>query len=103
MRTYSLPEFLSRRSKRCISIFTTSTIPEMSKSAPPRSSLRNSNIFHNRMLLRCRLLRLLLAGIAGGCLAHSVCALDPARTISQYVHEQFGTDRGFLGGTVYAI
>lgn len=30
-------------------------------------------------------------------------ALDSTRTIAQYVHEKWGADRGFIGGTVYAI
>ncbi len=30
-------------------------------------------------------------------------ALDPARTISQYVHDHWGSDRGFVGGAVFAI
>ena len=30
-------------------------------------------------------------------------ALDPGRSISQYVHAQWGADRGFLGGTIYAM
>ncbi len=45
----------------------------------------------------------LLAGLTGICLVHEACALDPARAMSQYVHESWGTDRGFLGGAVYAI
>jgi ligand-binding sensor domain-containing protein len=29
--------------------------------------------------------------------------LDPARRISQYVHDKWGEDKGFLGGKIYAI
>ncbi|MCU1252624.1 MAG: putative two-component system sensor kinase [Edaphobacter sp.] len=45
----------------------------------------------------------LLAGVAGICLVNAACALDPARAVSQYVHDKWGASRGFLGGTVYAI
>ena len=45
----------------------------------------------------------LLAGLTGICLVHEALALDPAKAMSQYVHESWGTDRGFLGGAVYAI
>jgi len=44
-----------------------------------------------------------LAGIAGLCLSHAACALDPAKDISQYVHDRWGTESGFLGGAVLAI
>jgi signal transduction histidine kinase/ligand-binding sensor domain-containing protein len=30
-------------------------------------------------------------------------ALDPSRSLSQYVHKSWNADNGFLGGTVYAI
>jgi signal transduction histidine kinase/ligand-binding sensor domain-containing protein len=45
----------------------------------------------------------LLAGIASICLVNAAFALDPTRAVSQYVHDRWGTDRGFVGGTVYAI
>jgi len=45
----------------------------------------------------------LLAGIAATCLVNAACALDSARAVSQYVHDKWGANRGFLGGTVYAI
>src|SRR5258707_6722472 len=45
----------------------------------------------------------LVAAVAGICLVNAACALDPARAVSQYVHDKWGANRGFLGGTVYAI
>lgn len=30
-------------------------------------------------------------------------ALDPSRSVSQYIHEKWGEDRGFVGGAIYAI
>jgi len=50
-----------------------------------------------------RLRGCLLAGIASICLVNAAFALDPTRAVSQYVHDRWGTDRGFVGGTVYAI
>lgn len=45
----------------------------------------------------------LLAGIAAFWLASAACALDPAKDISQYVHDRWGADKGFVGGAVFAI
>ena len=55
------------------------------------------------MIQRTWLRGCLLAGVAGICLVNAACALDPARAVSQYVHDKWGANRGFLGGTVYAI
>ena len=45
----------------------------------------------------------LLAGIAGICLVNAACALDSTKAMSQYIHEKWGAERGYLGGSVYAI
>lgn len=45
----------------------------------------------------------LLAGFVVICLVKSAFALDPNRTISQYVLDKWGPDRGFVGGAIYAI
>lgn len=37
------------------------------------------------------------------CLANAARALDPAKAISQYIHQRWGTDNGFPGGSVLAI
>ena len=37
------------------------------------------------------------------CLAHTAAAIDPNRDLSQYIHDQWGTSKGFPGGQVYAI
>lgn len=34
---------------------------------------------------------------------HAALALDPGRSLSQYVHDRWGADKGFVGGAVYAI
>src|SRR5438270_2799307 len=55
------------------------------------------------MIQRNWLGRCLLAVIPGICLVNAASALDSARAVSQYVHDKWGEDRGFLGGAVYAI
>jgi ligand-binding sensor domain-containing protein/signal transduction histidine kinase len=35
--------------------------------------------------------------------ANPALALDPGKAVSQYIHDRWGADRGFLGGAVYAI
>jgi len=50
-----------------------------------------------------RLRGFLLAGLAGICLVNAAWALDPTRAMSQYLHDKWGAERGFLGGGVYAI
>jgi len=37
------------------------------------------------------------------CLAHTTAAIDPNRDLSQYIHDQWGSAKGFPGGQVYAI
>ena len=45
----------------------------------------------------------LLTWIVGICCVNAAFALDPSRDLSQYVRDKWEADRGFLGGTVYAI
>src|SRR5258705_405539 len=54
--------------------------------------------FGRRWLIRCA-----MAALAGVCFAVSASALDPIRTVSQYLHDSWGTERGFPGGTITAI
>jgi PAS domain S-box-containing protein len=49
------------------------------------------------------LLRRAFAGLVGVCFAASAFALDPARTLSQYLHDSWGTERGWPGGSITAI
>ena len=44
-----------------------------------------------------------LAAVTGSCFLHPAFALDSGKAMSQYVHDAWGADRGFLGGAVYAI
>jgi signal transduction histidine kinase/streptogramin lyase len=55
------------------------------------------------MIQRTWLRGFLLAGVVGVCLVNAACALDSSRAVSQYVHDKWGPNRGFLGGAVYAI
>jgi signal transduction histidine kinase/ligand-binding sensor domain-containing protein len=65
--------------------------------------LRDSNTFRNRMIHRNWLCGLLLTVLAGICFVNRAYALDSARAMSQYVHDKWGVERGFVGGAVYAI
>src|SRR5271155_3525440 len=86
-----------------ISVFTTTIIPKVSCNSLLRSLLKDSNTFRNRMIQGNRLRGFLLAGLAGICLVNAAWALDPTRAMSQYLHDKWGAERGFLGGGVYAI
>src|SRR5712672_2019492 len=55
------------------------------------------------MIRRTWLRSCLLAGVTGICLINPASALDPGRAVSQYVHDKWGANRGFVGGTVYAV
>src|ERR1700761_6475069 len=55
------------------------------------------------MAQKRQLLRGLITGLAILCLVNAAFGLDPARRISQYVHDKWGEDKGFLGGRIYAI
>jgi len=52
---------------------------------------------------RHRLRKGLINGIALLCLVNTAFGLDPTRKISQYVHDRWGQDKGFIGGRIYAI
>jgi ligand-binding sensor domain-containing protein len=55
------------------------------------------------MMQRHRLRRGLINAIALLCLVNAAFGLDPTRRISQYVHDKWGEDKGFVGGRIYAI
>ncbi len=44
-----------------------------------------------------------MAGVVVVCLACPLRAIDPGRMLSQYMREQWGSERGFTGGAVTAI
>jgi ligand-binding sensor domain-containing protein len=55
------------------------------------------------MMQTHRLRKGLINGIALLCLVNAAFGLDAARRISQYVHDKWGEDKGFIGGRIYAI
>jgi ligand-binding sensor domain-containing protein/signal transduction histidine kinase len=55
------------------------------------------------MMQRRRLRRGLINGIALLCFVKVAFGLDPTRKISQYLHDKWGEDKGFIGGRIYAI
>lgn len=68
-----------------------------------KSSSTNSNTSHDSGRLRWRLLGLAVAGLVVVCHSNPVCAIDPNRTLPQYIHESWGTEKGLPGGTVTSI
>ncbi len=50
------------------------------------------------MLLRCA-----IAGLAALWFVVSAFAVDPTRTVSQYLHDSWRTERGWPGGSITAI
>ena len=65
--------------------------------------MRNSNIFRKGSFGRRWLFKWTAAGLAAVCFAVSASAIDPNRMVSQYLHESWGTERGFVGGSVSSI
>jgi len=65
--------------------------------------LKSLNTSLERWIRARRTRRWLLTGILSHCLLIAACALDPSRSISQYIHDTWDSNQGFLGGTVYAI
>ena len=65
--------------------------------------MKNSNTFRDRTNRGHSLREWLLAGLTSLCLLHPAMALNPAKAMSQYIHDKWGTERGFLGGAVSSI
>ncbi len=66
-------------------------------------SSTNSNTSHNPGRLAWRLVGLAVAGLVVVCHSVSVLAIDPNRTLSQYIHNTWGMDKGFPGGSITSI
>src|SRR6185369_11853517 len=90
----SHPGFRLLALSRSTSTFTSTESPESLRKMRPRWSLRNSNTFLDRWLI--------LALLAGWSF-QTAEAIDPNRTMSQYVRDRWGIESGFPGGPVYAI
>jgi signal transduction histidine kinase/ligand-binding sensor domain-containing protein len=54
-------------------------------------------------IIRRGLRGLLYIALAGLFLVNAASGLDPRKSMSQYIHDRWGTDRGFPGGAIYAI
>ncbi len=74
-----------------------------------RSSLKNSNTCPDPRVKHKQVSHRLRLGLLIGFLAVLACcvnrgyAIDPNRMMSQYIRDQWGTEKGFPGGLVYAI
>ena len=66
-------------------------------------SSTNSNTSRNAGRLAWRLLGMAVAGLVVVCHSVSAFAIDPHRTLSQYIHNSWGTEKGFPGGSVTSI
>jgi PAS domain S-box-containing protein len=65
--------------------------------------LRSLNTFREDGFGRRWLLRCAIAGLAGFCFTVSAYAVDPTRTVSQYLHDSWGTERGLPSGSITSI
>lgn len=68
-----------------------------------RRLLRSSNICHDGIPGRSALVRLLGIGVVMVWPLGTAHAIDPSRTMSQYIHERWGVESGFPKGPVYSI
>jgi signal transduction histidine kinase/ligand-binding sensor domain-containing protein len=65
--------------------------------------LKSLSTFREAMIRRLPWRHWLAVVILCFCFARTANALDPNRSLSQYVHNAWGADKGFPGGAVYAI
>ena len=65
--------------------------------------MRSLNTFRKYVLDKHRLLGCASAALAGIWFASSSFALDPTRSVSQYLHDSWGSERGWQGGSITAI
>ena len=66
-------------------------------------SSRSSNTSHSPHHRVRRTLWLVVAGLAVVCRGVFAFAIDPNRMVSQYIHDSWGTEKGFPGGTITSI
>lgn len=65
--------------------------------------MRNLNTCRERRLRASLIFLILLGGLLIVCESVRVVALDPDRMISQYTRDFWGSEKGYTGGTIYAI
>src|SRR6266566_4201869 len=68
-----------------------------------KSWLRNLNIFRNGSSAGCSWPKWVMAGFVALYLAVSASALDPNRTVSQYIRSSWGAEKSFASSSVTAI
>src|SRR5277367_4677144 len=68
-----------------------------------KSLLRSSSICRDRPMRSPRFIAAALAAIFLVCFVFSARAVDPNRMASQYIHDRWGSARGFTGGAVSSI
>src|SRR5271170_7314137 len=66
-------------------------------------SLKSSSTYRDRPMKSPRFIAATLAAIFLVCFVFSAFALDPNRLASQYIHDRWGSARGFTGGAVSSI
>jgi len=66
-------------------------------------SSRSSNTSRSFRFRACRAFWLTVAAVAVVCCETAAFGIDPNRTVSQYIHDSWGTERGFPGGTVTSM
>jgi signal transduction histidine kinase/ligand-binding sensor domain-containing protein len=65
--------------------------------------LKNSNSYRDPTASGRLPARWAFAGLLAVCLAGSAYALDPTKSISQYIYDRWEAEKGFSGGAIYAI
>src|ERR1700730_15354488 len=92
------------RVRQCLaSSFTSLRATKIPCRSQARSWLRSLNTFREDGFRKRWLLRCAIAGLVVLWLAVSVSAVDPTRTVSQYLHDWWGTERGWPGGSITAV
>lgn len=66
-------------------------------------SSRSSNTSRSRRSGARRAFCAAVAALIAGCCVPCAFPIDPSRLVSQYIHDSWGTDKGFPGGTVSSI
>src|ERR1700760_3750440 len=65
--------------------------------------LRGLNTFRKCGFGRRWRLKCAIAGLAIPWFALSAFAVDPTRTVSQFIHDSWGVERGWSGGSITAV
>src|SRR5215471_10486818 len=96
-------EYPRRVRKGCNYFFMSWPATRMPSNTITRSYSRNSCTSRSSLFARHWLLQFAKAGLVMVCCACFAFAIDPNRTLLQYVHDAWGVDRGFPNETVTSI